>query len=250
MLRSLKDILGYGLEATDGSIGKVDDFYIDDVSWAIRYLVADTARWLPGRLVLLSPVAIGEPDWAARKLPVAHTKEQVKSAPGIDADKPVSRQHEIELAKYYSWTYWWDELPHGRQFSQTPEKTAGRPSEAGGAAGTETEVADPSLRSVREIVGYDIEASDGGLGHVDDLITDTAAWIVRYAVIDTGKWLPGEKILIAPRWVDEIDWSAKTMSIDLSREMIKSCPRYDPSTPINRQYEEQLYDFYGRPAYW
>ena len=59
MLRSTEDILGFRLEATDGHIGTVEDFYFDDQVWSIRYLVADTGRWLPGRRVLISPASSG-----------------------------------------------------------------------------------------------------------------------------------------------------------------------------------------------
>ena len=51
-----------------GLIGEVDDLYFDDEDWAIRYLVVDTGGWLSGRKVLISPVAIGHPDWMARLL--------------------------------------------------------------------------------------------------------------------------------------------------------------------------------------
>ena len=55
MLRSIKEIIGYDLLATDGSIGHVKDFYFDDEAWGVRYVVVDTGGWLSGRMVLLSP---------------------------------------------------------------------------------------------------------------------------------------------------------------------------------------------------
>jgi hypothetical protein len=253
MLRSLKEMIGYHLAASDGMIGKVDDFYFDDVTWIVRYLVADTRRWLPGRLVLLSPVALGEPDWGAGSLPVALTTTQIRSAPGRDTDKPVSRQYEAALAKYYAWpTYWTDDLPYGRPFSQAIAEAARASAEAQQAA-TATDVrhgADPDLRSARVVTGYHVEAADGHLGHVHDFIVDTVSWLIRYVVIDTRNWLPGEKVLISPRWIEEIDWGHERMRIDLTRTMIRSCPRFDPQTPVNREYEEQLCDYYGRPKYW
>ena len=59
MLQSIKQLYGEKLGASDGEIGHVKDFYLDDRNWAVRYLVADTGTWLPGRRVLLSPHAIG-----------------------------------------------------------------------------------------------------------------------------------------------------------------------------------------------
>jgi hypothetical protein len=72
----------------------------------------------------------------------------------------------------------------------------------------------------------------------------------RYVVIDTRNWLPGKSVLIAPHWIKEISWGESKMYVDLSREAIKNSPAYDPSTPVNRKYEERLYDYYGRPKYW
>lgn len=57
MLREINDIYGNSLVATDGKIGHVKDFYFDDESWIVRYLVVDTGSWLSGRQVLLSPQA-------------------------------------------------------------------------------------------------------------------------------------------------------------------------------------------------
>ena len=63
MLRNVNDLRGYAIRATDGVIGEVDDLYFDDEDWAIRYLVVDTGTWLRDRKVLISPIAIGHPDW-------------------------------------------------------------------------------------------------------------------------------------------------------------------------------------------
>ena len=62
MQKSVSDLKGHGIVATDGDIGKVDDFYFDDEAWTIRYLVADTGNWLLGRKVLISPIALGKAD--------------------------------------------------------------------------------------------------------------------------------------------------------------------------------------------
>jgi hypothetical protein len=77
MLRTVKDLQGYAIRATDGVIGEVADFFFDDEDWVIRYLVVDAGTWLRGRHVLISPAAIGHPDWMAQLLPVSITKDQV-----------------------------------------------------------------------------------------------------------------------------------------------------------------------------
>ena len=74
MLRSMSDLEGYAIAATDGNIGHVTDFYFDDEAWVIRFLVADTGSWLSSRKVLISPIAIGHPNWTEKILPVSITK--------------------------------------------------------------------------------------------------------------------------------------------------------------------------------
>ncbi|MEO8766933.1 MAG: PRC-barrel domain-containing protein, partial [Nitrosospira sp.] len=110
MLRSIKDLEGFAAEATDGLIGHVKDFYFDDEAWTIRFLVVETGAWLEGRKVLISPVAIGVPDWVRRLLPVSVTREQVRKSPDVDSQKPISRQHEVENYAYYGFPYYWGGL--------------------------------------------------------------------------------------------------------------------------------------------
>ena len=64
MLRSMKDLSGFTIGATDGDIGTVTDGDFDDLSFTVRYLVDDSGGWLTGRKVLLSPIAVRKMDWA------------------------------------------------------------------------------------------------------------------------------------------------------------------------------------------
>jgi hypothetical protein len=110
MLRSLTEIDGYTiLDLSNEKVGYVNDFYFDDAAWVIRYLVVDTGVWLPGRQVLISPVALEQPDWGSGvSLPVRLTKQQIEASPPIATDKPVSRQKEVKLADYYRWPAYWN----------------------------------------------------------------------------------------------------------------------------------------------
>ena len=119
MLRSINNLVGFTLGATDGEIGRVYSFLFDCGTWAVRYLVVDTGRWLPGRKVLISPKALDQPDWQDRIFRVHLTKEQIRDSPDIDTDKPVSRQREIELHQHYGWTPYWG-LIHGLEVAPAP----------------------------------------------------------------------------------------------------------------------------------
>ena len=107
MLRSVKSLEGFAIGATDGTIGKVKDFYFDDQAWVIRYIVVDTSEWLGGRKVLVSPYAINQPGWTNGELAATVTKEQIKNSPSIDSDRPVSRQYERGYLGYYGYPYYW-----------------------------------------------------------------------------------------------------------------------------------------------
>ena len=99
------------------------------------------------------------------------------------------------------------------------------------------------------MTGYHIEATDGEVGHVEDFIIDDETWEIRYIVVDTRNWLPGKKVLIAPRWIDRVSWNDSKVYVSLSREAIKHAPEYHPDT-LNREYERKLHDHYNRPKYW
>lgn len=248
MLRSAEEMIGYRILATDGEIGDLKDFYFDDKFWTIRYLVIDTGRWLPGKLVLISPLAAGEPDSEERRVPVTLTREQVKNAPTADSEQPVSRQYEASLRQYYGWPFYWvtptpGEIPAGVPLGGVP------PVEAPDKGGVEPK-GDPHLRSVQEVVGYQIAAADGEIGHVEDFIADAKAWTIRYLVVDTRNWLPGRKVLVALPWVDAVEWTDRSVHVGLTKEQIKQSPEYDPAQPVSRDYEQRLYDYYGRAAYW
>ena len=103
MQRSVKQVIGYSIGAADGEMGQVSDFLFDDHTWTIRYLVAGTGKWLPGRKVLISPAGLRSVDWLNSVLHVNRTKEEIENSPPVESDKPVSRQKEAELSRYFGW---------------------------------------------------------------------------------------------------------------------------------------------------
>jgi hypothetical protein len=107
-----------------------------------------------------------------------------------------------------------------------------------------------TLRSMNEVTDYDIQASDGQIGRLTDLIADDASWVIRYMVVDTGEWLRNKKVLVSPSWADTVAWPERNVYVGLSRETVKDSPEFDPSVPVNQEYELRLYDYYGRPTYW
>jgi hypothetical protein len=251
MLISTEAAVGCSLENEEGHVGTLRDLFFDDQSWGIRYLVVETGGWLRGRRVLLPPTVLEERDWPHRRLQVSLTQQQIEDSPQVDSEKPVSRQKEMELDNYPAWA----------PVAWTPEGVVVPPITGAGVTGPapspmdeETE-GDRHLRSVHEVTGYHVGALDGEIGHVDALILDDrepqhAPWQLRYLVIDTRNWLPGRKVLVAPIWAEAVIWERRTVRIGLTRDQIKGSPEFHPNMPINRRYEEILYDYYGKPKYW
>ena len=249
MLRSVKSFEGYKVRATDDDVGSVRDFYFDDEHWAIRYLVVDTGAFFSGRRVLVSPISFRHADWSTRQFHLALTREKVKNSPSIDLDKPVSRQHEREYFRYYGWPYYWG-FNGGGIWGGEPIPASSAAGHGASTISPEEDKGDPHLRSVREVVGYHIQGTDGEIGHVDDFIVDDETWAIRYLVIDTRNWWLDKKVLVAPHWAERISWAENKVFVNLPRQMIKHSPEWHADAPVNREYEARLYDYYGRPAYW
>lgn len=243
MLRSANELLGYNVTTRDGESGHVRDLLFDDKSRIVRYLVVRTGSWLTGDEVLISPVSVRTADHQTRTIETVLTTEKIRSAPGIETDRPVSRQQEEALVTYYHWpTYW---APIALPDVPTPPPAGTNNGESG-----HREAWDSHLRSVSEVTGYSIECIGDRIGHVEDLIADTDSWVIRYLVIDTRDWLPGKKVIVSCEWLTEVRWNDRMVHVDLTKKQIETAPPFDPRTPVNREYETRLYDFYGRPTYW
>lgn len=246
MLRSINNLVGFTLSAGDGTVGRVHSFLFDCRDWTVRYLVVDTGHWLPGRKVLIPPTVLDPPDWQARVFSVGLTTQQVRASPEIDTDKPLARQREMELYRHYGWTPYWQPV-HG--LAVAPEHHA--PAETRQGTAVLVETPEPSgLRNTRQVRGYRIHATDGLIGHLEDFILSDEDWILRYLVVDTRAWRLGQSVLISPDWVKDIDWEVREVRVEVPRQTIAESPPYDPAAPVNREYEVQMYDYYGRPKYW
>jgi uncharacterized protein YrrD len=109
-LRSTRAVSGHYVQATDGEIGHVEDFVIDDETWAIRYLIIDTRNWWPGKKVLISPQWIERVSWDEFTVFVNLLREAIKQAPEYTEESLLTRDYEADLHKHYNRQgYWVDE---------------------------------------------------------------------------------------------------------------------------------------------
>jgi len=185
----------------------VAEFYFDDETWTLRYLVVETGSWLSGRKVLLSRVALGEPDWESRTFAANLTMEQVRKSPDIDTRN-----------RFRGSTRWTcrGTTPAGvlgRRVRRRRPMYGTAPSGPQMYATTDAddEASAPKATTIRTCAapevsrGYHIHANDGDIGHVEDYIIDDGSWLVRFMVVATGSWLSGRSVLISPHWIKSVD---------------------------------------------
>ena len=245
MLIKAKALKGYSLKSLDGDIGSASEFYFDDRYWAIRYLVANTANWLSGRKVLISPYSLDGVNTAEENVFVLLNRKQIEDSPSIDMDEPVSRQYEDLYNGYYGFPNYW-----GGSYMWGGNPYILRDRSRWGLAASQAMGWDRHLRSTHEVTGYHLAALDGEIGHVEDFIIDDDTWTIRYLLINTLNWWPGKKVLVSPQWIERVSWGESKIFVNLSRKTIKQSPEYTEEFLLTRDYEDALHRHYNRKGYW
>jgi hypothetical protein len=190
-------------------MGSVSDFLFDDQSWMIRYLAVDVGSWLSRRAVLLAITALEQPDWSKKTFRVNLMKEQVRNSPDVDTEKPVSRQQEIAMREYFGWRTDWADSEFG-SFSSLP-------------AGREYPVhtkEDSHLRSVWQLTGYEVWATDSEIGRLEGFIVDDASWHLGYLDVKAGDWLHSRSMLVPTSSVASVSWADHRVNLQQTRERI------------------------------
>lgn len=241
MLCSLKNVTECAIGATDGPIGHVRDTYFDDEAWVLRYLVVDTGPRGFNRSVLIPPVALGEPKWGDKLLPVSLSIQQVLNSPEIDTRRPVSRQHALSCLDYYTGL--------GYAESDAEYRRARTANVKAGVSGDSNSHDDPHLRSANEVSSYHVHATDGDIGHVQGLLIDQRSWAIRFMIVSTSHWWRGHQVLIAPESIDDVQWSDARVIVELTRQAVKESPTYEAGVPFNNVQGERTYQHYGLAGY-
>jgi hypothetical protein len=219
MLKNIKQLYGNKLGASDGDIGHVKDFYFDDATWAVRYLVADTGSWLAGRLVLLSPHVFGKFDPKAKVLQINLNRKQIEESPSIESHRTVSRQYEEDYYRYYGWPVYWE---GGQMWGLGSYPVVmPPPGPALRAPREHQQSGDSHLRSAQAITGYHIQAVDGTIGAVNSFLVDDKSWAISELVVETGHWYAGKEILISPSKVERINYEESKVFVNLTKEDIQ-----------------------------
>ncbi len=244
MKRSLDKLISFSIETTDGMKGKVKDFIFDEDNWIVRYLEVDFGSFFKDKRVIIPVELIDNAQWEEEAFYVNLSKEAIEKAPKPADKLTVSREYEMKISEFYGYQGYWltGYMAPGYPGLLFPERPIRVPTKK-----ISEEELDTSLRSFREIERYHIVATDGNIGHVEDLIVDDLDWQLVYLVVDTSNWKPwSKKVLLSIHWLDEISYVFKEATVPLHSDVIKDAPEFDTGKPVEEAYEKALFDHYEK----
>ena len=211
-MQGLKHLFGYRVRGTDEEIGKVEDFFIDDRAWTVRYLLVRTGGLLSGASAVIPAACLGQPNTHSRSVPVKFGKAELKDLAEAGV-RPVAE----EMGAMVKALYGKSDDRRDRGFIRV-------------GCRTNQEETSSSLRSVRELASYQIETRDGPCGICTDLLADLDEWNVPYLVVNTKEWRPHGHVLAPTTWVGEISWRDMEIEMATSRDKIQHAQRFDPAS--------------------
>jgi hypothetical protein len=241
MLWNASVIVGFHVVGSNGAFGTVQDLLLDDRDWTLRWMVVDTGSWLPGRKVLVPTRVLKKPDPALNNIFIAMTKEEISLCPDVDTDLPVSSDTEQRLYEFFAL----DLLSSPSDARQT--RNASTVDQSGGVSEGDyiPSSPDPHLRSLNALLGYQLTASDGDIGHISDFLINDDDWNIRLMVVDTGTWWPGTRVLIPVKTIKSVDWQTSVMLLSVDQAKVRASPVFQPETTVDGAYAETMLTYYG-----
>lgn len=241
MLQLGSSFEGLAVLASDGRLGTVSDLLFDDSAWHIRWMVGRTGPWLARRTILIHPSAVGQIDQERRELAVRMTRAPVRASPDILLDEPVSRQIEYGVHGFKEQDPEWGNPRFlagvwggmGLRVSRArlDEEKAMHKTPRGG---TQTDSGDPHLRSVSAVIGSQVQATDGIVGHVRDVVFDESDWNIRHVIVGLRDWGLGKQVLLPPAAIRQISWSHQDITLSITRAAVKASPVWHPTDRKDR----------------
>ena len=233
MLLSAKNLCGRKIDAVDGEIGHIEDLLFNDEQWTIRYLAVEVGHQGSEGKVLIPAEDCGSGHTRSKGFAVNLLIKQILNEMSCDEKLPMSKRHKKELNEYYGGKICWAAGP-----------IILKPSDV------EPDIkdchCDVHFRSTMEVIGYRINAHDGNIGHIEDFIINDENWNIQYIEIHTSNWLPGRKVVLSPKWISTCSYHDRKVDMSLLRKEIKDSPKYHDFQTIDREYEDKLFDHYGK----
>lgn len=213
------------LNAADGRVGPIEEIFVDDHDWAVRYLLIDEAEQPNHSGKLLVPtLAVDEVEESGGTIWVQLTRDQIANSPAFSHDQGLSRQYETEFYRYYRWPRYWQ-------------------SAVGNGSGVQTLINNADLEQ------YRVAAEGEVFGTICGLVVDVRHWRLRYLEVVRHPE-QASRILISPEWIASLDRARSRIEVNLTRGLMDSAPAYDPRYPLDADYERRLLAHYGKPRSW
>ena len=229
MLLTIADLKEYELETTDGATGRISDLYVEDGFWFIRYLVVSSGFWLNQQELLLLPDSVTEIVPETRRLHLKLTEQQLRDSPPRDRHLPISRQYEEQLADHYGWARYWlpaTLLGSGHAPTLPANMTAGeKPLDS-------AEDGEPALRSLNELLSYELRASQGEILPLANMVVSTKNWQLRYLLV------PEEGMGDRPVSLDFVthcSWEERAIQLSLTPAQLQRQEPYLPGPIIGQE---------------
>ena len=243
MLRRMQELVGFRICAADGHIGRVQDLYFDDQQWTVRYLGVSIGAWLSDRQVLLSSALIKEPDWSGDALRVLLTKKQIEKSPAIVGEQTFATLGDQENDNKHPRSASWQQnralspavnkMNAGLLATATaplawPAETTGAQqmyARNSGKIGTFSRLPGARhLHSAHAMLHDTIQAIDGELGHIEDLLINEADWRIHHLLVGTRNCWPDRQVLVSPQWIKPANWPESEVIVNRTYAQIKNHP--------------------------
>lgn len=195
MLCDLNSLLEAPILASDGEVGRIRDFLVDDQLWQVRYVVLDLGNWLRRHDVVVPITALDVPDWKTKSCRACLTISQLRDCPDVNTRKSVSRQQELAMRDYFGPLASWADARFGMTTIPAYVKY------------TIPEGEDSHLRSARRLMGHRVMASDGNLGQLRGFRLNEHSWHISHLEVRVPR-LKGHPFKFVPsEWVDRVSWA-------------------------------------------
>ncbi|WP_143709634.1 PRC-barrel domain-containing protein [Salipaludibacillus agaradhaerens] len=234
----------YTIYGSDSEIGPVTNVYFDTERWTVRYFIVKTGATFLAERVFISPASIAKIDHKNNVIRLSISSKEVDKAP-VPEKEPLSRQYEKDMHTYYRMSPYWvghgiwgpAALPHELLVEDLSELPLER----------EHDHHQSHVYDAENVIGYKLATKNDTFGKIDDFLIDESSFEIKYYIADTKKWLPGgKKILISPKWIEEISWEKAQFSIDVTREQLEKAPEYLPELDLDDKRESELWLYYGK----
>lgn len=238
----LSDLSGFAIEAKDGSVGKVIDFYFNDRRWVIRHIVVEIGSGSGSQKILLSPAAIKYLNHEEKGIVVDLTVDAVSNASCIDTSFSMPR-YEIDYLSYYGYAFYWGNTSVTEEHAQSsldPQSVAAQTHDIFVAIDSVRRMhGDRHLRSFQKSVNYQVQATDGEIGRLKTILIDEDTWAIQYCVASTDNSWPDQQAFLTPQVIRDINWGSGNIYVDLTLQEVKEAslphtsplrnPRIEPS---------------------